>query len=272
MSVGIYQTYTAIGPNLTSSFLGNGGTTPYAYSVNPGGAGGTINSASGLYTAPAVVNSDPNLLYDTVTVTDFLGNTASSQILVGSPLLLFCDIIQTFMGLANGRVYLFDQKIFQPQDNGLYIIVSVVSCKPFGNVNRYNQDGSDLNAYQYVQMLANLDINIISRGPAARDQKEMVILALKSNYAQQQQEKNSFYIGSISTGFRDLSKVDGAAIPYRYSISVNMQYSYSMSQAIGYFDSYDININTDPNHTDDEALLTNLNNGFNTNVRVDIDV
>ncbi len=244
MTLSLTQTATAVGPYITASFLGVGGTEPYVYTVATGGAGGTVDADSGVYTAPSAVPSDPKLLYDTIVVTDDDAVTASSQILVGSPLLLFCEIIQHEMGLANGRVYLWDQKILQPNDSGLYVAVSVDTCRPFSNNNRLN--GTSGESEQYTNMLATIGIDIISRGPSARDRKEEVILALNSFYAQRQQEANSFYIGKVSTRFINLSTLDGAAIPYRFRISVNMQYCFTKAAATDYIDDYSpVDINTD---------------------------
>lgn len=233
------QTKTALAVNLTASFLASGGLGPYAYSVLAGGAGGTIDSLSGLYTAPGVVPSDPALLYDTVQAKDILGAVVTSPILVGSPFLLFCEVLQSELGLPNGRVFIWDQKIFQPTDNGLYIAVGIPSCKPFSNnIKPLNGDWSQ--SSQETNFLALLDVNIISRDTSALIRKEEVLLAMNSIYAQAQQESNSFYIGKLPPGsrFTNLSMVDGAAIPYRYQISVNMQYSVTKTKAIPYFDTF----------------------------------
>jgi hypothetical protein len=239
-ALALTQTLTALAVNLTSSFLATGGTAPYTYSVRAGGAGGTINSSSGLYTAPAAVSSNPSQLYDTIQVIDNLGAIAASQILIGTPLLLFCEILQSELGLTPGRVYLWDQKIMQPNDAGLYVAVSVPSCKPFGNTNTPDGSGSGLNSVQVAHMMATLDIDIISRGGDARDRKEEVILALNSNYSHAQQEANSFSIGKLPAGarFLNLSQIDGAAIPYRYKISVNVQYAVTKTKAVPYFDTF----------------------------------
>lgn len=236
----VAQTLTAIGPNITSSFLGVGGTAPYSYAVRAGGAGGSIDSVTGVYTAPAQVASDPSLLYDTIIVTDSSTPTPGAvlaQILVGTPFLLFCEIIERQLGLAPGRVYLWDQKVRQPKDFGLYVAVSVPSCKPFANNTTYDSSG---NSVQSVNMLATMELDIISRGPDARDRKEEVILALMSDYAQLQQTANSFLIGRLPPGSRfiNLSSIDGAAIPYRYKISINMQYAVTKTQATPYFDTF----------------------------------
>lgn len=240
MSLALTQTKTALGPNLTASFLATGGTAPYTYAVIAGGAGGSINASTGVYTAPSIVNDDPTKLFDTIRVTDNVAVVATSQIMVGDPLLLFCEIIQQELNLAVGRVYLWDQKIFQPTDNDLYISVSVPSCKPFANTIAPDPTEGWSNPIQSVNMLATLDIDIMSRGAAARVRKEEVVLAFNSVYAQAQQEANSFYIGKLPPGgrFTNLSIVDGAAIPYRFRISVNLQYSTTKQKAVPYFDTF----------------------------------
>ena len=239
MSITLTASKTALAPGLTASFLGSGGSAPYVFSVEADGAGGTINASSGVYTAPATINPDPAKSYDTIRVTDALLATTTKQILVTDPLGLVCDIIQNYMELPNGRVYFWDQKINQPKDSDLYVAVSVVSAKPFGNTNR-QASSSGLDSVQSVNMLATLGIDIISRGPAARLRKEEVILALNSNYSQAQQEANSFYLGKVSTAFVNLSDVDGAAIPYRFNITVNMQYFFRKVKAVSYFDEFEL--------------------------------
>lgn len=249
MPITVSQTYTAVVPQKTVSFAAAGGVEPYLFEVVPGGAGGSINMTTGVYTAPNVASSDVLKSYETIRVTDYNSEEATAQVMVGTPLLLFCEILQRVLGLAPGRVYLWDQKILQPTDQGLFIAVSVPSCRPFGNINRPESVVGGLEQTQFVSMLAKLDIDIISRGPAARDRKEEVILALNSNYAQRQQEANGFSIGKLPSigGFTNISMVDGTAIPYRYKISVNMQYAYAMTTPIDYFDTFEnVEVITDP--------------------------
>jgi hypothetical protein len=246
MSITITQSKTALGVNLQAGFTASGGTAPYTYSVktNPIGAGGSINSTTGLYTAPPFVNGGKyalaNQMYDTIQAKDSLGAIGTTQILVANPLELFCDVIQTSMGLANGRVYLWNQKIMQPTDAGLYVAVAVMSAKPFASINTSDGSGSGLNSQQSVNMYAQLQLDVISRDGEARDRKEEVILALNSDYSRSQQEANSFYIGKLPPGaqFVNLSNEDGAAIPYRFNISVAIQYCYVKTVAVPYFSTF----------------------------------
>ncbi len=238
------QSKTALGVGLTASFLASGGTSPLVYSVLPNGAGGTIDDTTGLYTAPPTVNNGsylaPKQMYDVIQVTDDVGLFKKATILVGTPLILFCEVLQRGLGLADGRVYLWDQKIMEPSDAGLFIAVSVLTCKPFSNTNKYDGSGSGLLSIQSVNMYANMQIDVISRSAEARDRKEEVIMALNSDYAQSQQEGNSFYIGKLPPGsqFVNLSNPDGGAIPYRYNIAVALQYFVTKNQAVPYFSTF----------------------------------
>lgn len=241
MALTIFQSLTAIGANGIASFNVTGGTEPYTFSVMTQTPGGTINSSTGVYTAPVVASSNPATSYDTIKVVDSTTPkplTATAKILVGTALLLFCDVIQTTLGLAQGRTYLWDQKIMQPTDSGLYIAVSNPHNKIIGSATSI--DPSTGNQVQYVNVLGALDLNIISRGPEARDQKELVVMALSSTYSTQQQNANSFYISQLpsNSGFINLSKVDGAAIPYRYQISVNINYSVGLNSPSPYFNTF----------------------------------
>lgn len=238
-----------MGPGLTTSTAGQGGTSPYTYSLLPGGAGGSINSSTGLYSSPVNVPSNASSCSDTLVVTDNVGARAYAVITTLDALGLFCDILQTSLNLATGRVYLYNQKIFQPHDAGLYIAVAVQSAKPFGNSAVMNGGGSGLVSVQSVNTLATLSINAISRDTSALRRKEEIIMALNSIYSQSQQEMNSFYVGKLppNSQFVNLSEVDGAAIPYRFNISVNIQYFATLPKDVPYYSDFaDANVTTEP--------------------------
>lgn len=234
---------TAMAPLTSTIVSGQGGTPPYTYSIVAGGAGGSLSAQPGgesRFTAPAALNPDPKMQATTIKVVDSLGEEATATVKICDALLLVCDILQRELGLANGRVYLYNQKIMQPTDAGLYVAVGVLNCKPFGNTNKPASSDAGMDSLQSVNMVATLALDIISRDTSALLRKEEVIMALNSTYAQLQQERNSFFIGQLPPGtqFVNLSEVDGAAIPYRFNISVNIQYFARKVQAIEYFDEF----------------------------------
>lgn len=246
MAITLSQSLTAVTALTPVSFSASGGTSPYVFSVLPNGAGGFINPSTGMYTAPALVSSDPTKNFDTIRVTDAVSATQTTSLLVGTPLLLVCDILIKELNLTSDRVYIWDQKLNQPTDSELYIAVSMPSFQPFASTNVY-VPSSGLDSVQSLNVRAIVDLDIISRGPAARDRKEEVVLALNSTYAIQQQDANSFSISRLSSGgpFNNLSPVDGAAIPYRYKLSFSMQYSFTKLKPAQYFDDFTDEIVTD---------------------------
>lgn len=234
MALSLLQNYRAVTfGSLSVPFGASGGSAPYVFSVLPGGAGGTIGSSTGIYVSPA-----SNTGLDVIQVTDASANVVTGSILVCTALELVCDVIQTSMGLANDQVYLYNQKYNIPPDSRLYVAVGVNYCKPFGNRPKYVGGSSTLAATQSVNMLANLSIHIFSRSTAALNLKEQVLLALSSPYAESQMELNSFFIAPLTTGFTNIGVVDGAAIPYHFYLSANLQYFSTLTTNPSYFGSF----------------------------------
>lgn len=149
-----------------------------------------------------------------------------------------CDLIQSEMGLADDQVFLWDQKIDVPADNRLYVAVGVASSKPYANRRSYDPSGPGLNEEQNINVRALLDITIYGKTPDARDRKEEVLLALNSTQAQQLSQANAFQVGRLPVGFVNVSEVDGAAIPYRFVISVALHYQVSKTKAVDYYDTF----------------------------------
>lgn len=219
----------AIGLGLQARFLASGGTAPYTYSVQAGGAGGTINSSTGVYTAP----SSPGV--DTILAVDSLGAQETREIKAGTALELFCDIIRSEMSLEDDQVYLYNQKFTIPTDSRIYIAVGILNLKPFGNT----LDFVDGDAIQSVNMMATLSINLLSRSFDGLYRKEEVLMAVQSIYSQSQQEINGFNIARVPTGFANLSEEDGAAIPFRFNITLNMQYTIKKVKEVPYYDTFE---------------------------------
>lgn len=218
--------------NLTLPFSALGGTAPYVYSIAPNGVGGSIDSSSGLYTSPDTTGVDE------VVVTDSLGATAELAIAVCTPIELVCEVIQRQMRLGPGQVYLYNQKIIIPTDSAVYVAVGVISCKPFSNNREFVDNGASLNEVQSTNFQASLSIDILSRSIQALNRKEEIILALGSSYAESQMELNSFYIAPITSSFINLSELDGAAIPYRFNLSVNVQYFTQKTTSVPFYSTY----------------------------------
>lgn len=242
MSLTLLQNYKSIANNIGLSvpFGASGGTGPYTFSV-AGTAGGTVGSATGIYTASGQVG------VDVVTVRDSLNVTASGSIACMPALSLVADVIKTSMGLANDQVYLYDQKYDIPKDQRLYVAVGVNSLKPFGNRPSYVGGSSAVTAVQTVNITGDITIHVLSRSTQALYRKEQVLLALSSPYAESQMELNSFYVAPVTTSIIDVSEIDGAAIPYHFLFTTKLQYFSRLDTTPGYFDTFSpVAVTTDP--------------------------
>lgn len=166
-----------------------------------------------------------------------------------TPLQLLCKIIQTELGLANGQVYLWDQKVDIPTDERLYITVGILTAKPYSNRMRYDPvagSPGSLNAVQCSNWNATVSVNIMSKSTQALDRKEEVLMALASTYSKQIQAANGIGIAVLPSSFVNLSEVDGAAIPYRFNFSVALQYEVTKTKAVDFYNTFTDSVITDP--------------------------
>lgn len=228
-----------LAPGVPRPFSAAGGTPPYVFSLEGKGSivPDTVDTENCLYRSPEYFPEDVRDQIATLVVTDSTGATAESEIAIGSPLILLCKIIQRELNLNEGRVYLWDQKINAPEDKGLFVAISALVPKLYGNVNRFNPATNAQE--QQSSWSTQVEIDIISKGSEARDRFPEVAMALNSQYSVQQQELNSFSIGIIPTAIRNLSGIDGAAIPYRFNFSVNLMYTVTKKQSAEYFDTFE---------------------------------
>jgi hypothetical protein len=220
-----------IAPQKTTPFLGSGGVAPYSYAVLPGGAGGTID-VNGKYTAPNGYG------VDTIRVTDASSANVTITVNVLNYAQLVCEIIQKELGLPSGRVWLFDQKVNEPKDQSMYVVVQVPSIDSFANTIKADTNVPGIESNQSLSVKATLSIDIKSRNLEALNRKEEVLMALRSYYSERQQNLNNFFIGSLASQINNVPDVDGSGIPYRYNFLINIQYTVSKKQSELYYDEY----------------------------------
>jgi len=192
-------------------------------------------SSSGQYTAPYAYG------VDTILVTDDNGDTETVAINVLPPLQLLAQIIQQRMGLANGRVWIWDQKINAPKDDDIFITLRELSSTPYAS-NQYQDDDTQVFT---VSTQAQVQIDIESGDQSAQNRKEEIIMAMKSQYSQNQQTLNSFKIADLPSVFANVSELQGTKIPYRFSITFNFLYLKKIVDSpIDYYDGFEISVDT----------------------------
>lgn len=240
MSISITPQGRIIGFGIQTPFSAGGGTAPYTWSVAPNGVGGSINASTGLYTAPPLTNvlSNPRLRTDRIIVEDDDGDTAQVTVTVYTIMELVLDIVARQADMI-GRAWLFDQKINQPNDTDYFLTLSELRKKHFGVSRQYSMSGTP-SAFQAVNVSAAYQLDLYGKTNEVRNIADLIPLYLFSEYSIAQQEANNFSIARLGFDFQNLSGIDGAAIPYHYAYSFNVQYAAkSASSLISFYDDFE---------------------------------
>lgn len=155
------------------------------------------------------------------------------------PILILSNIIESELGLANGRVWIYNQDYKMPEDSGLFVALDYVNSEPYA-VNRSSLPIITGGEQETVKMLAREEyaINILSKDSSARMRKEEVLMALNSTYSEQQQELYEFKIAQIPSGFTNVSELEGAGMLNRFVINIAVLAWYSKTKEIPYFDQF----------------------------------
>jgi hypothetical protein len=214
----------------------SGGTAPYVYSLGSGD-GGSIDSATGVYTAPSSIDSG----VQNIKVVDNSGSKKNMDVYLFNVLQVLAKIIQNFTGISDDQIYIYNQKIIVPRDNRVYVAIKFNSVKIISSSSKYEGESEVLS----TNSNASVSIDILSKTLAAYNMKENIVMAIRSSASQRIQDASSMKIGEIPTSFNDLSEVEGSVIPYRFNITFNMHYSTNNIQNTDYYDNFsDIDLET----------------------------
>jgi len=199
---------------------------------------------------------------------------------------IIVDILAREMTLDSGRVFIRDQNLKLPPDDGLYVVVGMVGEQPFGivnsieateitGVNRITVPGSNrftdsgdqritavtgqgLKQVQQIVTQEQIQIDIMSRSREAIQRRWEIFAALASIYSVQQQELNTFKIFKIPSSFANTSGTEGGSNLNKFSITVTCHVWYrkeSYLQSGDYYDDF-------TQRVDDDTTIGNTNGLF----------
>ena len=176
----------------------------------------------------------------------------------GSAIGLVLDIIQRQMDLKPEQCLIYNQKWNLPTDEGLHITAQFLGANPISNrsvvEDRAEQGFWEVQDANFQEMF---QIKVQSRNNQALFQKHLVLMALASVYSQQVQEDNSFHIAPISSGFTDISEIEGTAIPYSYAITITLHTWYHTERLVDYYNDFPGELWTERN-TEENAIPFNV--------------
>ena len=146
------------------------------------------------------------------------------------------SLIQSYMDLPVGVVFLRNEKINQTKMEDFNITVGFMNLKPIGTSVKY------LSATDQEEIATNMSANVVveiyGRDFAVITRKEEIVQALCSSASKEAQTSGAFLIAQIPSSFNDISGLDGAAIPYRFQMHFAVQFISKKIKSIDYYDKF----------------------------------
>lgn len=155
------------------------------------------------------------------------------------------DIILKEMSLPDDRVNIYNSRYELPEDDNIFVVLEpftsqVISNRSWTESGKVKKEevlyeNQELNTHETVK------VGIFSRSLDALNRKEEVVMALYSNYSQQQQEENTFKIGR-NMPIENLSDLEGSALLYRFEITVSVLAWYNKRKQIPFYDTLNVSV------------------------------
>lgn len=148
---------------------------------------------------------------------------------------LICDIIKNGLDLDNDQIWVYNQRRSIPNDKRLYVVVGMISAKPYGN-NFYfngNQTTPTETLAQWMQEL--MSIHVFSYTTEVYQKYPMIIGSLVSSYSERLQEENALKIARVPMSISDTSHIEGASMLNRIAVSLQVLRKYSNILTTDYY-------------------------------------
>lgn len=136
------------------------------------------------------------------------------------------------------RIFIANQEYNIPKVQGMWVVIDQLGNKVYSNQNREYTDGDG--NYREEQITLTQDIItvlVMSKNLQALLFKEGIPMALRSIFAQQQQEKLAFKIAQ-TMNMQNLSELEGGSRIYRYEFMINVLACYQHVKGAEYFSSF----------------------------------
>lgn len=133
---------------------------------------------------------------------------------------IIVNILKTKMNLADNQVFIRDQNKMIPPNNGLHIAVGMIDAQVLSVVNSTTATYDGMSELIQAVMRENIQIDILSRSTEALYRRAEVLLALRSEYSEQQQEEYQFSIFAIPSSFVNTSSAEGGSYINRFTLTI----------------------------------------------------
>lgn len=150
------------------------------------------------------------------------------------------DILKQQMDLTDEQIMLAYSKYDIPETPGIYIALSYVSGKAIANNNvALPNTNVGMIEYQSITVHEIIQIDALSFDSSARVRKEEILMALRSIFSEQQQEKYNFQIARLGGEFINASSLEVTKYLNRFTTNIAVTSVRNMTKVPEYFDQFD---------------------------------
>lgn len=158
------------------------------------------------------------------------------------PVKVIADIISHEMNLSDDRIFIYNDGRELPKDDGLYIVLSVMSRPPFGVKSSYKETEDGLVEVQTLNVKETIIASAVSKNTDARTRAYEVQMAINSVFSEQKQEEYGCHISMIAP-VRDMSFLENTARLNRFDTEITLLAAYEKVKDIDYFNTIRITSN-----------------------------
>lgn len=151
------------------------------------------------------------------------------------------QIIDKEMNMPANRVWAYNQNNDLPTDNNLFIVLHFGKRDVIANNNKYRQTNNGLEEIQSTNVREDIMISLLSKNNDARDRAHEVLMAMRSTYSQQLQEKNHMHI-STTGDIYDASFLEGTSRINRFDVKIKVFKSYEKIKEVDYYDKFNFEL------------------------------
>jgi hypothetical protein len=139
------------------------------------------------------------------------------------------------------RIVIYNQEFIIPTDEHLRIEIGFRGSKVYGSNNYAEVNNGVFQEIQDLYTQEQIAVLVYSHNLEAIRYKELVVMALKSIYAQQLMEQYSFYIAP-KIQIQNLSQLEGGSINYRFDLFLTCMVAYENVLTPGYLNNFETQV------------------------------
>lgn len=149
-----------------------------------------------------------------------------------------CNIVKKGMNLSDDQIWIYNQKIDIPNDNRLYVVVSLKNESIFGNNIQYQDANNGLEEVIWTNLVSDVSIELFSYNTQALNRRYDILTSMRSTYSLQQQELYNMNISRQPTVFLDSSFASPTARLYSFYSEFRITHIEKNTRSVEYYDDF----------------------------------